>query len=82
LGIKRALLVILSDIKMPGMDGLQLLTEIKRRFPDLPVMMVTAHSDDHHRRSAPRSWRVRVPHQTGRFRPAKAWLRRVAGAAG
>jgi CheY-like chemotaxis protein len=27
---------------MPGMDGLELLAKIKQRFPDLPVMMVTA----------------------------------------
>jgi CheY-like chemotaxis protein len=37
---------------MPGMDGLQLLGEIKQRFPDLPVMMVTAHGDDERRRRA------------------------------
>ena len=36
------LVAVLSDINMPGMDGLQLLGEIKQRFPDLPVMMVTA----------------------------------------
>ena len=34
---------------MPGMDGLQLLGEIKQRRPDLPVMMVTAYSDDERR---------------------------------
>jgi len=34
--------VILSDINMPVMDGLELLREIKARRPDLPVMMVTA----------------------------------------
>jgi len=28
------------------MDGLQLLAEIKQRYPDLPVMMVTAYGDD------------------------------------
>jgi CheY-like chemotaxis protein len=27
---------------MPGMDGLTLLGEVKERFPDLPVMMITA----------------------------------------
>jgi len=31
---------------MPGMDGLELLGEIKQRCPDLPVMMVTAYGDD------------------------------------
>jgi len=34
------------------MDGLQLLGEIKLRFPDLPVMMVTAYGDDERRRRA------------------------------
>jgi CheY-like chemotaxis protein len=43
---------VLSDINMPGMDGLQLLGEIKQRFPDLPVMMVTAYGDDERRRRA------------------------------
>ena len=44
--------MILSDINMPGMDGLQLAREIKRRLPDLPVMMVTAYGDDERRRRA------------------------------
>jgi len=35
-----------SDINMPGMDGLTLLDEVKKRFPDLPLMMVTAYGDD------------------------------------
>ena len=46
------LAVVLSDINMPGMDGLQLLGEIKQRFPDLPVMMVTVYGDDERRRRA------------------------------
>jgi CheY-like chemotaxis protein len=37
---------------MQGMDGLQLLGEIRQRFPDLPVMMVTAYGDDERRRRA------------------------------
>lgn len=40
------LIVILSDINMPGMDGLALLSEIKRRRPELPVVMVTAYGDE------------------------------------
>jgi CheY-like chemotaxis protein len=40
------LIVILSDINMPGMDGLTLLGEVKRRRPELPVLMVTAYGDD------------------------------------
>lgn len=37
--------VILSDIRMPGMDGLTLLNKIKDRHPELPVIIMTAHSD-------------------------------------
>ena len=43
---------MLSDINMPGMDGLTLLERVKQRFPDLPVMMVTAYGDDERRRRA------------------------------
>src|SRR5207248_1408435 len=50
--IEPTLVAVLSDINMPGMDGLELLTHIKRRFPDLPVMMVTAYGDDERRRRA------------------------------
>jgi CheY-like chemotaxis protein len=45
-------IAVLSDINMPGMDGLELLAEIKERFPSLPVMMVTAYGDDERRRRA------------------------------
>jgi CheY-like chemotaxis protein len=50
--IRPELIVILSDINMPGMDGLMLLREVKRRRPDLPVMMVTAYGDEERRRRA------------------------------
>ncbi len=51
-GIEPELIVILSDINMPGMDELTLLGQIKQRFPDLQVMMVTAYGDDERRRRA------------------------------
>ncbi len=37
--------VILSDIRMPGIDGLELLQQITARYPQLPVIIMTAHSD-------------------------------------
>lgn len=36
---------IISDIRMPGMDGLELLSKITTSHPDLPVIITTAHSD-------------------------------------
>jgi CheY-like chemotaxis protein len=50
--IQPELIVVLSDINMPGMDGFQLLRELKQRRPELPVMMVSAYGDDQRRRRA------------------------------
>jgi len=50
--IEPRLIVILSDINMPGMDGLALLREIKARQPELPVMMLTAYGDEERRKRA------------------------------
>ncbi|MBP9731341.1 MAG: nitrogen regulation protein NR(I) [Moraxellaceae bacterium] len=36
---------IISDIRMPGIDGIALLTKIRESYPDLPVIIMTAHSD-------------------------------------
>ncbi len=36
---------LISDIRMPGIDGLELLGDIRTRYPDLPVIIMTAHSD-------------------------------------
>lgn len=51
-GVRPQLIVILSDINMPGMDGLTLLRQIKETLPELPVMMVTAYGDDERRKQA------------------------------
>jgi len=37
--------VVVSDVRMPGMDGLSLLGLIRDAYPDLPVIIMTAHSD-------------------------------------
>ncbi len=36
---------IVSDIKMPGMDGLALLAYVQDQHPDTPVLLITGHSD-------------------------------------
>jgi len=37
--------VIISDVRMPGIDGLDLLRQVTSKYPDLPVIIITAHSD-------------------------------------
>jgi YesN/AraC family two-component response regulator len=44
--------VVLSDINMPGMTGLELLKVIKTEYKSLRVMMVTAYGDDNNYKSA------------------------------
>ncbi|MFO1081245.1 MAG: response regulator [Reyranellaceae bacterium] len=51
-GVQPELVVVLSDINMPGMDGLGLLRRVKEQRADLPVIMVTAYGDDERRRQA------------------------------
>lgn len=44
--------LVLSDINMPGMTGLELLRTIKKEFSTLRVMMVTAYGDDNNYKNA------------------------------
>src|SRR6266571_5466257 len=37
--------VLVSDIRMPGTSGLELLQDMKQRYPDLPIIVMTAYSD-------------------------------------
>ena len=46
------LILILSDINMPGMSGLELLPMVRAARPDVPVVMITAYGDTETRRKA------------------------------
>jgi CheY-like chemotaxis protein len=80
-GIEPTLIVILSDINMPGMDGLHLLEAIKQRFPDIPVMIVTAYGDDERRRRASELGAAEFLTKPVDFDALKAQLRELPGAA-
>jgi CheY-like chemotaxis protein len=80
--IQPALAAVLSDINMPGMDGLELLGEIKQRRPDLPVMMVTAYGDDERRRRAAELGAVEFITKPVDFDQLKEQLRQLPAAAG
>ena len=47
-----SLILILSDINMPGMSGLELLPKAKAARPDVPVIMITAYGDPDTKRKA------------------------------
>jgi CheY-like chemotaxis protein len=80
-GIEPQLIVILSDINMPVMNGLELLREIKTRRPDLPVMMVTAYGDDERRRRAGEYGAAEFITKPVDFDLLKIQLRDLSGAA-
>jgi len=48
----QALILILSDINMPGMSGLELLPKAKALRPDVPIIMITAYGDADTKRKA------------------------------
>ena len=50
--MRRSLILILSDINMPGMSGLELLPKAKALRPDVPVIMITAYGDTETNRKA------------------------------
>ena len=64
-----SLILILSDINMPGMTGLELLPKAKAARPDVPVIMITAYGDAETKRKALERRRGAF-HQTHRFRDA------------
>jgi CheY-like chemotaxis protein len=50
--IGQSLILILSDINMPGMTGLEMLPKVKEMRPEVPVIMITAYGDAETRRKA------------------------------
>jgi len=50
--VDRSLILILSDINMPGMSGLELLPKARAMRPDVPIIMITAYGDAETRRKA------------------------------
>ena len=46
------LMLILSDINMPGMSGLEMLPQVKAARPNVPVIMITAYGDEATKRKA------------------------------
>jgi DNA-binding NtrC family response regulator len=70
---------LLSDVNMPGIDGLQLLGEIKQRCPDLPVVMVSAYGDYQRRRRASELGAAQFLSKPVDFDLLKEQLRRLSG---
>ena len=50
--LDQPLILILSDINMPGMTGLEMLPKVKELRPDVPVIMITAYGDPDTKRKA------------------------------
>ena len=50
--IEQSLILILSDINMPGMTGLEMLPKVMRLRPDVPIIMITAYGDPETKRKA------------------------------
>jgi CheY-like chemotaxis protein len=50
--IEQSLILILSDINMPGMTGLEMLPKVKEIRPEVPVIMITAYGDPETKRKA------------------------------
>jgi CheY-like chemotaxis protein len=71
--VEQSLILILSDINMPGMTGLEMLPKVKEMRPDVPVIMITAYP------AIPTScadWRASAPSARDRARSGSARCRK------
>jgi DNA-binding NarL/FixJ family response regulator len=57
--------LVLMDLSMPGMNGIEALTDIKRRYPDVRVLVMTLHKSEDCRWSEP---------EAGDLSPNLAWM--------
>ena len=57
-GVLRHATCLLADLRLPGMDGLELQRRIRRARPQLPIIFITAHDDEHIRQQALRDGAV------------------------
>lgn len=57
-GVLRQATCLLADVRLPGMDGLELQRRIRRARPQLPIIFIAAHDDEHIRQQALRDGAV------------------------
>ena len=62
--------IVLTDIRMPGMDGLEVLKQVKAMQPEAEVIIITGHGDIDAAIEALAVWRFRLHQQTGPGRSA------------
>ena len=53
-GILSEVACVIADVRLPGIDGIELQSRIRHELPELPIVFVTAHDDDDVRRRAMR----------------------------
>ena len=50
--VEQPSILILSDINMPGMSGIEMLPKVREMRPDVPIVMITAYGDPETKRKA------------------------------
>jgi CheY-like chemotaxis protein len=74
--------LVLSDINMPGMSGIELLAEIRKTWPEVGVFMITAYGDDATETKARELGAVRFLTKPVDFEVLKEDLSRILGVEG
>jgi CheY-like chemotaxis protein len=68
--------LMITDVKMPGMDGLELANVAAARFPDLRIIIMSGHADAHDARIPPGAHFMRKPFP---LLPFVDWIRASSG---